>query len=118
MTARNTTIAPTGGLPGNPSRQLDPEGEGALRLTSALPDQATFVLYNNPVPSVQGLTITFELYAYGGTTNPERADGVSFFLLDGTASPTDAGAFGGSLGYAQRRYCARAGRRLLGHWFR
>nr|RNJ67874.1 MAG: DUF4347 domain-containing protein [Leptolyngbya sp. IPPAS B-1204] len=102
LTARNTTIAPTGGLPGNPSRQLDPEGEGALRLTSALPDQATFVLYNNPVPSVQGLTITFELYAYGGTTNPERADGVSFFLLDGTASPTDAGAFGGSLGYAQK----------------
>jgi Ca2+-binding RTX toxin-like protein len=101
LTARNTTAAPTGGIPGNPARQLDPEGEGALRLTSALPDQATFVLYNNPIPTQQGLTITFELFAYGGNTDP-RADGVSFFLLDGTASPQDAGAFGGSLGYAQK----------------
>ena len=29
------------------------------------------------------------------------ADGISFFLIDGTATPTKAGGFGGSLGYAQ-----------------
>jgi Ca2+-binding RTX toxin-like protein len=102
LTARGIPTAPTGGIPGSPSGvALDPEGEGALRLTGALGNQAAFVLYNNPVPTSQGLTITFELYAYGGNTDP-RADGVSFFLLDGTASPRLAGAFGGSLGYAQK----------------
>lgn len=102
LTARNTVVAPTGGIQGSPTGALDPVGEGALRLTSNVADQAAFVLYNNPISSRDGLTITFELYAYGGTTDPDRADGVSFFLLDGSVSPDTAGAFGGSLGYAQK----------------
>lgn len=109
LTARNTDTAPTGGIPGNPTVQLDTPGEGALRLTSNLPDQSAFVLFDRPIGSRQGLTITFELYTYGGTTNPLRADGVSFFLLDGQVSPTEAGAFGGSLGYAQKNATPAAG---------
>jgi Ca2+-binding RTX toxin-like protein len=102
LTARPTTARPAGGIAGNPGVQLDPDGEGALRLTTNIGNQAAFVLYNNPITTVQGLTVTFEIYAYGGRTNPERADGFNFFLLDGTASTTEAGAFGGSLGYAQK----------------
>ncbi|MBF2003231.1 MAG: DUF4347 domain-containing protein [Synechococcales cyanobacterium M58_A2018_015] len=105
LTARGTAAAPAGGLPGSPTGALDPEGEGTLRLTNALNDQATFVLYDNPIPFNAGLTITFELYAYGSTSTDAQgsgADGVSFFLIDGTASPDAAGAFGGSLGYAQK----------------
>ncbi len=90
--------SPTGVIPGSPTGALDAPGDGALRLTNNILDQASFVLYNSPVDSRQGLTVTFELYAYGGT----GADGLSFFLLDGTSSPVEAGAFGGSLGYAQK----------------
>ncbi|MCU0527046.1 MAG: DUF4347 domain-containing protein [Elainella sp. Prado103] len=109
LTASNSFVASPGGLPGNPGRLLDPEGEGALRLTSNIDDQSAFVLYDRPVDARQGLTITFELFSYNPTPQPEdedqRADGVSFFLLDGAtvfdANPK-AGAFGGSLGYAQK----------------
>ncbi|MEG5247824.1 DUF4347 domain-containing protein, partial [Microcoleus sp. ARI1-A1] len=86
----------------------DAAGSGALRLTSngvALP---AFVLYDNPIPSTEGLKITFDFFAYNGTTSPgpngfitpQPGDGISFFLIDGTASPTTAGGFGGSVGYA------------------
>jgi Ca2+-binding RTX toxin-like protein len=99
LTARGTV---TGTIPGSPTGALDVSGEGALRLTNAIPDQAAFVLYDRPINSRDGLTITFELFAYGSSTNPIGADGVSFFLLDGAVTPTEAGGFGGSLGYAQK----------------
>jgi Ca2+-binding RTX toxin-like protein len=108
LTARSTPDAPTGGIPGNPAFQLDTPGQGALRLTNSLPDQSTFVLFDRAIGSRQGLTVNFEFYSYGGTTDPFRADGISFFLLDGLVSPTQAGAFGGSLGYAQKNATATA----------
>ncbi len=74
----------------------DPAGSGALRLTSAQGDQAAFVLFNQSIPSGQGLVITFDFFSYGGT----GADGLSFVLQDGAASSNAAGAFGGSLGYS------------------
>lgn len=78
---------------------VDPVGTGVLRLTNSLNDQAGFVFYNQSLPSNNGLIISFDIYQYGGN----GADGVSFFLIDGTQTPpTRAGAFGGSLGYAQR----------------
>jgi Ca2+-binding RTX toxin-like protein len=97
LTANPTVAAPAGGLPGNPGT-LDPVGQGVLRLTNASNDQAAFVLYNRALPANAGLSIVFDLFAYGGT----GADGLSFFLIDGATSPTTAGAFGGSLGYANR----------------
>ncbi|PSB23111.1 hypothetical protein C7B69_14935, partial [filamentous cyanobacterium Phorm 46] len=75
----------------------DPEGQGTLRLTSNVGNQAAFVIYNNPISATEGLRITFDFFAYKG----DGADGISFFLIDGTATPTKAGGFGGSLGYAQ-----------------
>ncbi|MBD1850818.1 DUF4347 domain-containing protein [Leptolyngbya sp. FACHB-711] len=95
-----------GGLPGNPGELLDPDGAGVLRLTNATFDQAGFVLYNQPISSSAGLNITFDMFQWGGTSRnglPPGADGISFFLIDGsTPYSTNAGAFGGSLGYAQR----------------
>ncbi|NJL68672.1 MAG: DUF4347 domain-containing protein [Microcoleus sp. SM1_3_4] len=86
----------------------DPAGAGALRLTTNGGALQAFVLYDNPVPSTDGLKITFDFFAYGGSTfqgpngfiTPQPGDGIGFFLVDGTASPTAAGGFGGSLGYA------------------
>ncbi|MBD2508083.1 DUF4347 domain-containing protein [Nostoc muscorum FACHB-395] len=93
LTARSTIGASTGGIPGGGS---DAVGSGALRLTSATSDQASFVIYNRPINASNGLSITFNIHAYGGT----GADGISFFLIDGNANPTAAGSTGGSLGYS------------------
>ncbi|WP_392535695.1 DUF4347 domain-containing protein [Nostoc sp. C117] len=97
LTARSTTAASTGGIPGGGS---DPVDSGALRLTSAAQNQASFVLYNRPINASNGLSITFNIDAYGGN----GADGISFFLIDGNANPTQAGARGGALGYSSNGF--------------
>ncbi|MEG4596988.1 DUF4347 domain-containing protein, partial [Microcoleus sp. F8_C2] len=88
-----------------PGLNLDPVGSGALRLTSRTFDQSTFVIYNSQVPVNSGLNIVFDIFPYNGTARPNLAgrtgDGISFFLIDGTVTPTQAGGYGGSLGYAQ-----------------
>jgi Ca2+-binding RTX toxin-like protein len=103
LTARGT-VAPSfpgsatqQGIPGNPGTP-DANGSGVLHLTSAIPNQTGFVVYNQAVSAAAGLTIKFDYFSYGGT----GADGLSFFLIDGAASPTAGGAYGGSLGYAQK----------------
>jgi Ca2+-binding RTX toxin-like protein len=104
LTANPTVAAPAGGLQGNPGTP-DAVGQGVLRLTNNTNDQAAFVLYNRALPANAGLSIVFDLFSYGGT----GADGLSFFLIDGAVSPTTAGAFGGSLGYANRSQPTNAG---------
>ncbi|MFS8119190.1 MAG: DUF4347 domain-containing protein, partial [Microcoleus sp.] len=91
----------------------DPTNTGALRLTSNTKAQAAFLIYNNPIGATGGLRVTFDFFSYnisadsnprippGGPFGVVGADGISFFLIDGTATPTQAGGFGGSLGYAQ-----------------
>lgn len=105
LTAGNNPTPASGQLPGG-TTAIDPAGNGALRLTNNGTDQSAFVIYNSPIASNAGLTITFDFFAYNGVgTGGARAggDGISFFLIDGTQSPTTAGAFGGSLGYAQKK---------------
>jgi len=89
----------------------DPAGGGALRLTSNANNQSAFVLYNNPISATEGLRVTFDLFAYNGSIG---ADGISFFLIDGTATPTAAGGFGGSLGYAQNTNLLPASTGIVG----
>lgn len=103
LTARQTAApSSANGLPGA-GTVIDAPGSGALRLTGAANEQASFVIYNRPISQAEGLTITFDLFAYGGTPAEGRnGDGFSFFLLNGSANPVNAGAFGGSLGYAQK----------------
>jgi Bacterial lectin len=96
LTARSGS-APVGGLPGAETA-IDTPGSGALRLTNNEEFQSTFVIYDQPINRASGLSINFDLYSYGGT----GADGISFFLIDGSANPTTAGAPGGSLGYSSR----------------
>lgn len=103
LTAGNNPAPVPGGLPGS-TIPIDPVGDGVLRLTNNTSDQSAFVIYNNTIPVNAGLTITFDFFAYNGTGAGTRpgGDGISFFLIDGAQSPTLAGAFGGSLGYAQK----------------
>ncbi len=71
---------------------------GYLQLTDTTTQRAGSVLYNSPIPATAGVTITFDQFQYGGT----GADGIGFFLVDGSTDLTETGAPGGSLGYAQR----------------
>ncbi len=88
----------------NPA-QPDVQGEGALRITTSNFGQSAFAFYDFTIPSGSGLVITFDYFSYGGTeigNPPSTADGVTFFLFSGETTNPQPGAFGGSLGYAQR----------------
>ncbi|QIG39214.1 DUF11 domain-containing protein [Microbacterium sp. 4R-513] len=84
---RSGPVPPMGGAP-----------DGFLQLTDTAGNRAGSILYNRPVPASSGISVTFEQYQYGGN----GADGIGFFLVDGSTSLTSTGGLGGSLGYAQR----------------
>ena len=91
----DTTQAP---IPGCSTSALDSEGSGALRLTSNAGSRAGFALYNHALPTTGGLDITFDQAQYGAFNN--NADGISFFLVDGSTNLTEPGTPGGGLGYS------------------
>lgn len=110
LTARSSSNPSVpGGLPGGGT---DTPGTGALQLTDNTNNQGSFVIYNKPINSSAGLSIQFQLYSYGGT-NP-GADGISFFLIDGSQSPTTGGAVGGGLGYSSDSTPGIAGPGIVG----
>ena len=93
---------------GTTGRLPDLAGQGALRLTNGDKtdggangdNQTGAVVSNFTFPTNQGLQVTFTTVTYGGDNlNGHGADGISFFLMDGTKSPS-VGALGGSLGYS------------------
>lgn len=73
-------------------------GNGSIKLTDADTDQASFSLYEQPIAANQGLSVSFDFFAYGGT----GADGITFFLMDASKPAPTVGAYGGALGYTQR----------------
>ena len=86
------------GLTGN----TDPVGQGALRFTNGYPyyHQNGAIILNQTFPSNQGIQVTFVSYTYGGdNSGGHGADGIGFYILNGTQSP-NIGAWGGSLGYS------------------
>lgn len=85
-------------VPGRCDDAGDTPGSGALRLTTADLEKSGFLLYNRALPTKAGLDIEFNFYQYGG----DGADGISFFLTDGSETLVDAGPAGGSLGYHTR----------------
>jgi hypothetical protein len=99
LTAGSAGVAGAGsGIPACAAGQRDPAGKGVLRLTGNTFNQTGYALYTQPVAADRGLKIAFNMYQYDTTTKP-GADGISFLLLDGSQSPSKAGAFGGALGY-------------------
>jgi hypothetical protein len=72
---------------------------GALQLTDNRTSAVGGVVYDNAIPASGGLDITFDQYQYGSSST--GADGIGFFLTDGSVPLTSAGPPGGSLGYAQ-----------------
>jgi type IV pilus assembly protein PilY1 len=83
---------------------IDLGKSGALRLTPAANQQTGAILSNFTFPMSQGLQVTFTTYTYGGDSGglaQDGADGIAFFLTDGSkATPGITGGSGGSLGYS------------------
>ena len=86
----------------------DPIGQGALRLTNGGNDiqRTGQIVSTSPFNTTQGVQVTFTTVTYGGNgLNGTGADGMAFFLVDGSylTSPTSnmvLGSAGGSLGYS------------------
>ncbi|MFI0485224.1 hypothetical protein [Actinomadura sp. 9N215] len=98
------TNHPLRGCRRDPAGPVPPGGaarRGYLQLTDAHFEVTGAVMFDSPIPAKNGLVATFEQWQYGNTTR-EPADGISFFLIDGSRPLTTPGAFGGSLGYAQK----------------
>ncbi|MFD8483924.1 hypothetical protein [Kitasatospora sp. NPDC059673] len=96
---------PLGGCPipqTGPVPPLDSSPFGYLRITDASNDQNGAVLFDQALPASAGLEVTFDQWQYGSTTPATPADGIAFFLVNGDVTLTHPGAFGGSLGYAQK----------------
>jgi len=84
---------------------IDSPGDGWLRLTDNGNDRSTYALLDTEIFSVNAqIQIEMEYAFYNGS----GADGITFFLVDGTTDIDSfaAGAYGGSLGYAQKNATA------------
>ena len=95
-----TSATPATSLPAcKGNAVVDAVGQGALQLTQSATNQAALVLYQTPLPTSNGLQITFTDYSFNGSAM--GADGLTLFLSDASkAMPTALGQPGGSLGYA------------------
>ncbi len=79
----------------------DSPGQGWLRLTDNGTNRSTYALLDTEIFSVNAqIQIEMEYAFYNGS----GADGITFFLVDGSTDINSftAGAYGGSLGYAQK----------------
>ena len=93
--ASGSTYTPTlTAAPGGP----DAVGSGWLQMTSAGTNEATYAYDPTSFASANTtISAQFNYVSYGGT----GADGITFFLAD-ASQPFSVGAYGGSLGYAQK----------------
>ena len=91
------TVSAVGSIPACPGAPLDSVGDGALRFTDAA-FQTGFAILNTPLDTSLGLKIQFDFFQYNNPIDP--GDGMSFFLIDGAVSPTEAGSYGAGMGYA------------------
>lgn len=74
---------------------------GFLQLTDNRTNAKGGAVFNRPIPATGGLDVLFDQYQYGANLALAGADGIGFFLTDGSKTLTAAGAAGGALGYGQ-----------------
>lgn len=77
---------------------IDTAGNGWLRLTQNAGNQSAYAFFDRAIQSPGAIRISFEYAVWNGS----GADGICFFLFDGSTVNPSPGAFGGSLGYAQK----------------
>jgi type IV pilus assembly protein PilY1 len=90
------------GVAGSAQTLPDPNHNGALRFTNGAPyggNEGGAIVSSTPFDSTNGVQITFKSVTYrGNSLNGDGADGISFFMINGTVAPT-IGSEGGSLAY-------------------
>ncbi len=98
------------GVSGNSQTLPDPLTHGALRFTNGYPyghGENGAIVSATAFNAGQGIQITFKTVTYRGDSGGaggDGADGMSFYLMDGSVSPSSGlwngiGSWGGSLGY-------------------
>jgi len=111
MTAGSGAANSAGGQIPSCTQITDTVGNGALRLTDALDNEAGAIVDQQAYSTASGLQVTFTTYTYGGNSGgaaADGADGIGFYLLSsisptgtpGGTNPYQLGAFGGSLAYS------------------
>ena len=99
----------------NTSGIVDAAGSGYLELTNTAGNLATAAYYNQSFNSA-GTTVyaSFNYQSFGGTAGTTHGgDGLTFFLFDGSV-PFSVGAYGGSIGYAQKTAAGGGGSDING----
>ncbi len=106
----NWVFAGSGYTPTLTSGVSDTAGNGWLRLTTTATNQATSAYYNQAFTAANATVYAkFDYESYGGT----GADGITFFLFDGSKA-FNVGAYGGSIGYAQKTVASGGGANING----
>ena len=81
---------------------IDPTGQGWLRLATATDNQANAAYFDSALPSANNnISIKFSVAMWGDNGVASGGDGLTFFMRD-ASTPMSTGAFGGSIGYAQK----------------
>jgi type IV pilus assembly protein PilY1 len=97
-------VGGTNGVAGSAQTLPDPANQGALRFTNGAPfgnNEGGAIISATPFDATNGVQITFKSIAYrgdSGGTAGDGADGISFFMMDGSVTPS-IGSQGGSLAY-------------------
>jgi hypothetical protein len=80
---------------------IDAAGQGWLRLATTTSNQSNAAYFDAPIPSTNNtVTVDFKV-AMWDSSGIGAGDGLTFFMRD-AATPFQVGAFGGSIGYAQK----------------
>lgn len=82
---------------------VDPNGSGWLRLTNSSSNQKGYMYVQESFPTSLGVIADFEYVSWRSSNDSFLgADGLTFFLFDGSITDTNfkLGGYGGSLGYA------------------
>src|SRR5882724_8565103 len=93
------------GVSGNAQTLPDPANTGALRFTNGYPyghNEGGAIVSSTPFDATNGVQITFKSITYRGDSGGgvhDGADGISFFMIDGSVATPSIGSQGGSLSY-------------------
>jgi fibronectin-binding autotransporter adhesin len=94
--------APTTADPEWGQAQIDAAGQGWLRLATTTANQSNAAYFDTALPSRgNDITVRFGVALWGDRGEAAGGDGLTFFMRDASQAFT-VGAFGGSIGYAQK----------------